>query len=84
MINIIGRGNVATHLYEAFKDKTEVSLINPHTLEGLDRNADLILIVVSDNAIEEISSKLKGSKALIAHTAGSIPMKVLESISENI
>ena len=41
--------------------------------------ADLYIISVSDTAIPAISKALKGKNGLIAHTAGSIPMEVLEA-----
>lgn len=83
MINIIGRGNVAFHLHKAFEGKEDVKIINPHTLENLDNDADLILICVSDNAIVEVAEKLKGLKTLVAHTAGSVSINVLKDITEN-
>ena len=77
MIAIIGRGNVALHLYKALKGKTDVALVNPHTMEGFPENTDITLISVSDNAIEEVSKKIPPSDAVIAHTAGSVPMEIL-------
>lgn len=82
-INIIGRGNVAAHLFRAFKDKADVKLINPHSLEGLDRESDLILICVSDNAVAEVVARLQGLNALKAHTAGSVPMSVFGKGEKN-
>lgn len=84
MISIIGRGNVATHLYKAFKDKVDVIMVNPHSLEEIDYKSELILISVTDNAIKEVAGNLKPSNALIAHTSGSIPLKELEGVSDNI
>lgn len=84
MIAIIGRGNVASHLYKALEDKTEVCLVNPRTLENLPKDPEIILISVSDNAIEEVLAKLPDVKSIIAHTAGSIPLNILHSKSENI
>lgn len=78
MISIIGNGNVATHLYNALKDKTEISIINSRSFETLPQNTDVILICVSDNAISEIVSKLPPSDAIIVHTSGSIPMDILK------
>ena len=83
MIAIIGGGNVATHLYEAFKSRTQVCLVNPRTLEGLPDNPEIILISVSDNAIAELIEKLPQSNAIIAHTAGSIPIDILKRKFKN-
>lgn len=83
MIAIIGRGNVASHLYEAFRKHTDVSLVNPHTLEGLPTEASLILIAVSDKAIGEVIAKLPPFDGVVAHTAGSIPIDVFEDKFKN-
>ena len=77
MIAIIGNGNVATHLLEALKKHTEVCMVNPRTLEGMPQNPEMILISVSDDAIGEVTSKIEDTRAIIAHTSGSVPMSVL-------
>lgn len=79
-INIIGRGNVATHLMKAFSGKAECQSVNPHTLENLDPNADITLISVSDNAIAEVAAKLKGLHGIVAHTSGTIPLSLVAEI----
>ena len=83
MIAIIGRGNVASHLYKALNEKTEVCMVDPHTLEGLPENPEIILLSVSDNAIESVAKRLPETNAIIAHTAGSIPMSVLAGNAKN-
>lgn len=41
-------------------------------------NADLVLLTVSDDAVEEVSSKLKvGKNTLVAHTSGADPMSYI-------
>lgn len=95
---IIGSGNVAQHLINAFllaeKNGKDIALIqafsrNKQTLASLlpqDKiateydqllNADLYLIAVSDDAIEEVASALPFKNRLIAHTSGSAPMTLL-------
>ena len=78
MISIVGRGNVASHLLKALSTYSETVLVNPRTLEDLPEKSDIILISVSDNAIEEVAAKLPDTEAVVAHTAGSVPMKVLD------
>lgn len=82
ILDIIGRGNVATHLYNAFRNINDVTvnMINPHTLAGLNPNADLILISVSDNAISEVAAKIPEGSAMIAHTSGSTS---IDTLSDN-
>lgn len=86
MICIVGRGNVASHLNLALKDKMEVRIVNPHTLEGFPLEAEIVLICVADKAIKEVIKKLPALKksTVLAHTAGSVPMNVLKGKSENI
>lgn len=83
-IAIIGRGNVATHLYKALKDMADVQMVNPHTLEDLPSEPELILISVKDDAIEKVMDKLPGTKAVIAHTAGSVPLDILKKNNNSI
>ncbi|MDE7412198.1 MAG: DUF2520 domain-containing protein [Muribaculaceae bacterium] len=75
-INIIGRGRVATHLRTALLNHADIVMVNPHTLEYLDSEADLTLISVSDNAIQEIIHKLPEMKGIVAHTSGSTDINV--------
>lgn len=82
-VNIVGRGNVATHLCKALSDKCEVNCVNPHTLEGLNQYADFIIISVKDEAISEVASQLTNCRGIVAHTSGSTPMSVLKEFSSN-
>lgn len=43
------------------------------------KKADVYIISVSDNAIEEVSLKLPFENALVVHTSGSMPLAVLDS-----
>lgn len=78
IISIIGRGNVAFHLSKAFANNHELHCVNPHTLEGLPDNSDIVIIAVKDDAIGEVASKLRGRALCIAHTSGSVAMNILE------
>lgn len=72
---------MATHLYKAIKPHREVCLINPRTLEGFPVNPEMVILSVSDKAIVEVANRLPHSDAIIAHTAGSVQMDVLNDIS---
>ncbi len=79
-IEIIGRGNVATHLMNALHSCADVKAVNPRSLEGLRLDADLYLIAVSDNAISEVSGKLGTlltGAAVVAHTSGTTPLSTI-------
>ncbi|MBP7172522.1 MAG: DUF2520 domain-containing protein [Cloacibacterium sp.] len=93
-IVIIGSGNVAYHLAKAFvQNEIEVSQIFgrnekalhliskevqiPYSTENL-ADADIYLIAVNDNAIEEVSQKIRNKNCLVAHTSGSLPKEILQ------
>lgn len=79
-IDIIGRGNVATHLNKALGEIADVRVIAPRSLEGLRIDSELYLIAVSDNAISEVSERvgtaLPGG-AMVAHTSGTTPLSAI-------
>lgn len=49
----------------------------------LSPDPDIYIIAVNDNAIETVCAQLAGKKALIVHTAGSIPMNILAPFCTN-
>jgi predicted short-subunit dehydrogenase-like oxidoreductase (DUF2520 family) len=51
-------------------------------LEDLAKDADLYLMAVSDDSIEEIAKQFPFKKALLVHTSGSTSMQALEPGSE--
>lgn len=93
-IVILGSGNIAFHLTNAFFDKKiEISQIFGRNEEALkeisekfsipyDReeleDADFYLIAVNDDAVQEVSKKIKKENCLVAHTSGSLPKEILE------
>jgi len=58
-----------------FESQTAIT----NKLEAIHTNADVYLISVSDYAIASISKQLPKNKALVVHTAGTMPMDVLET-----
>ena len=86
-IDIIGRGHVASHLLEALNGRTDATIVNSRTLDGLRKDCDLYLISVSDDAIIEVASKaaeLIPGESVLAHTSGTTPMSVLDNMHEHI
>lgn len=93
-ISIIGFGNVARHLADAFEQTRDTELVqvfsrsgNSETLPYSDRiisqledlgDADLYIISVSDAAVESVSKKLPFSGKLVVHTSGSLSMDILD------
>lgn len=50
-------------------------------LRNISDEADIYIVSVSDDAIPEIASAMKGKSGLWVHTSGSVPMEVLSEIS---
>lgn len=84
MINIIGRGNVATHLYKALKEYDGlINLVNPHTLDNFNKNAEITIVSVSDDAIDSVLSALPEVNKLVAHTSGSTSIDIFKNHNIN-
>lgn len=92
-IVIIGSGNVAYHMAKAFVQKNiplaqifgrnekELKKISeelniPYSIKKLE-GADLYIICVSDNSVEEVSKIIAKKNCLVAHTSGSLPKEIL-------
>lgn len=52
------------------------SLISP--------SAEIIIVCVSDNAVKDVISSLQLKNQILVHTAGTLPMSILENNAENI
>lgn len=80
-IDIIGQGNVGSHLYKAFAGKADVVNVNSRTLSELRFDADLYIIAVSDNAIANVAERIAGTVrngSLVAHTSGTMTIDILD------
>jgi predicted short-subunit dehydrogenase-like oxidoreductase (DUF2520 family) len=49
----------------------------------INRNAEIYLIAVSDDAIENVIENLKLPKKVVAHTAASVPKEILKNVTEH-
>jgi len=77
-ILILGTGNVASHLNKAFLKTENVDVININSRDlKVVPKADVTFVAVSDDAIEEVSSKITNS--FVVHTSGSFPLKSLKN-----
>lgn len=86
-IDIIGRGNVGTHLANAFEGMADAVSVNPRTLAELRADSDIYIISVSDDAIGGVAKALKARlprEAILAHTSGTTPMSRLKGCARNI
>ncbi|ADV50636.1 Domain of unknown function DUF2520-containing protein [Cellulophaga algicola DSM 14237] len=71
VLQVVGRRNESLHY---FSQKTETCLLSD-TL----KKADVYIIAVSDDAIPEVSSKLKHVTGLVVHTSGSVSINALNT-----
>ncbi len=85
-IDIIGGGNVGSHLFKAFDGKADAVLVPSRTLENLREDSDLYLLAVSDNAIEHTAERVASvipENAVMAHTSGTTPLNILQPYHKN-
>jgi predicted short-subunit dehydrogenase-like oxidoreductase (DUF2520 family) len=78
---LVGEGNVGSHLYKAFLNADEITVtqISSRKLENIPQ-AGVTIIAVSDDAIAEVSSKIKND--FVVHTSGSVSMNDLKNGSK--
>lgn len=90
---LLGSGNVATHLFQAFSKANGIEVVQvfsrtiskdfPETLQTSDfskiTEADVYIICVSDSAISSVSSQLLFENRLVVHTSGSSDLNLLDS-----
>lgn len=77
-VAIIGNGNVATHLHNAFlkAEVVKVIQVSSRKLENIPKT-DVTIIAVSDDAIAEVSAKINNS--FVVHTSGSFALEDLKN-----
>lgn len=88
---LLGSGNVATHLFQAFSKATDVEVVQvfsrtlskdfPESIQTTNFSqileADIYIISVSDNAIASVSNQLPFENRLVVHTSGSTEMDAI-------
>jgi predicted short-subunit dehydrogenase-like oxidoreductase (DUF2520 family) len=78
IVQIISR-NAAAATELAYEWDTESS----NYFSVVNKNADVYIIAVSDNALKEIVQDLKLPGKVVAHTAGSVPKEVLKNVTQH-
>lgn len=54
-----------------------------NSLKKTDLTADLFIIAIKDDAVNSIVKQLKVNDKLVVHTSGSLPLKILKTVSAN-
>jgi predicted short-subunit dehydrogenase-like oxidoreductase (DUF2520 family) len=78
ILQIIGRNASA-----ASELAYEWNTVSSNYLSAVNRNAEIYLIAVSDEAIVEVIRDLKLPGKVVAHTAASVPMDVLKNVTKH-
>ena len=75
---LVGKGNVATHLHDTFLsiDNIVFTQISSRDLKNIPK-ADITIVAVSDDAIAEVSSKIKNT--FVVHTSGACSINELKN-----
>lgn len=82
-IDIIGTGNVGSHLSKALTPKANIVNVNARSLAGLRPDSQVYIICVSDDAIRSVAEKISRiipEEAVLAHTSGSTPLSLIQEI----
>ena len=98
-VTLIGSGNIATVLgkkilesghtivqvYSRNADhaKELARQLSAESVDDIGDNADMYIVAVADDALQNISSWMKPVSGFVVHTAGSVSMDVLKDVSAN-
>lgn len=85
---LLEKGHSIVQLYGRNREKANALAAECHCdpvsqINDINEQADLYLIAVSDRAIPEIAAQWKLTNKLLVHTAGSVPIRILENASAN-
>lgn len=77
VVAIVGTGNVATHLCNALGDQVTLHRVDPHSFDGMPDHADIVILSVKDNVIDQVAENIPKVFDIIAHTSGSVSIDIL-------
>lgn len=78
IIQVAGRNSAA-----ASKLAYELNTVSTNYRSSIDKNADVYILSVSDEAIAEIAADLKLPGKVVAHTAAAVPKEILKPVSSH-
>lgn len=78
IVQVVGRNSTAASALAYEWDTVSTNYQTP-----INQNADVYLIAVSDDALDEVINDLKLKGKVVAHTAASVPKEVLKHITEH-
>ena len=85
-IAIIGKGRVATHLGRALSLAGHAVAMcgGRHRDLPVPEEVDVVILAIKDSAISQVAQTFAGSKALVLHTSGSVPMDAIASLRRGV
>ncbi len=78
IVQVVGRDSMA-----ASELAYNWDTVSTNYFSQINKNADVYIIAVSDNAISKIISELKLPGKVVAHTAASVPKEILKDVSNH-
>ncbi len=76
IVQVVGRNSTAASALAYEWDTVSTNYNSP-----INRNADVYIIAVSDDAIDDIAENIKLPGKVVAHTAASVPKEVLKHVT---
>lgn len=82
------KGFLITQIWGRNKEKAEILAKKVHSestsvFHLIKKNADLYLLCISDDAVSEIVQKIDFEPSIIVHTAGSLPLEILNKFKNH-
>lgn len=78
IVQVVGRNSAA-----ASELAYSLDTVSTNYLSAINRNAEFYLVAVTDDAIATVVNDLKLPGKIIAHTAASVPMELLNTVSDH-
>jgi predicted short-subunit dehydrogenase-like oxidoreductase (DUF2520 family) len=78
ILQVAGRNSAA-----ASELAYELNTVSTNYLSAIDKNADIYILSVTDNAIPGITADLRLPGKVVAHTAAALPKEILKTVSDH-
>lgn len=78
IVQVVGRDSMA-----ASELAYNCDTVSTNYFSQINKNADVYIIAISDNAISPVISELKLPGKVVAHTAASVPKEILKDVSNH-
>ena len=62
---------------------TELACRSTSYISTIEKNADILIVAISDRAIKTFANNLGQAKSLVVHTAGALPLDAIKAVGES-